>query len=171
VRSPLLVGLVKAGRLGCKSKGGFYGLDPAEEDGPVCMERKLGLLPDQCVARLIAEWSRSPGPQSPQSIAVRLLLPMVVEASRILEEGKVGSAGEIDLAVIFGLGFPAWRGGLLWWADSLGAGRIEHLLQGLAGLGSRAPMTSLLSKLARDDGTFYGIAKSRTLAPVARGEP
>jgi len=57
------------------------------------------------------------------AIAERLLLPMVAEAARMLAEKKVDSAWQIDLAVIFGLGFPLWRGGLLWWAESSG-GRI-----------------------------------------------
>ena len=42
---------------------------------------------------------------------------MLVEATRILEEGKVRDARAIDLAALFGLGFPADKGGLLWWAD------------------------------------------------------
>ena len=42
---------------------------------------------------------------------------MLMEASRILEEGKVRDARAIDVAVLFGLGFPADKGGLLWWAD------------------------------------------------------
>ena len=57
---------------------------------------------------------------SPATIAERLLLPMIAEAARVLAEKKVASPWQIDLAMIFGLGFPIWRGGLLWWADNLG---------------------------------------------------
>ncbi len=55
-------------------------------------------------------------------IAERLLLPMIAEAARVLAEKKVAWPWQIDLAMIFGLGFPLWRGGLArggpdhkWW--------------------------------------------------------
>ena len=51
---------------------------------------------------------------NPAVIAERLLLPMIAEAARVLAEKKVASPWQIDLAMIFGLGFPLWRGGLLW---------------------------------------------------------
>ena len=57
--------------------------------------------------------------------------------------------------MIFGLGFPAWRGGLLFWADALGAEQIVERLGPLGRLGARAEPTSLLTRLARTGGRFY----------------
>ena len=42
---------------------------------------------------------------------------MIAEAARMLGEKKIAAAWQIDLAMIFGIGFPLWRGGLLWWAE------------------------------------------------------
>ena len=80
---------------------------------------------------------------------------MVLEASRLLEEGKVRDAGDVDLGVIFGLGFPASRGGLLRWADTLGAPRIIEMLRPLQSLGGRAQPTPLLLELAAQNRRFY----------------
>ena len=52
----------------------------------------------------------------------RLFLPMLTEASRILAEGIVREPGDVDMGLILGIGFPAFRGGLLRWADNLGLG-------------------------------------------------
>jgi phage protein U len=72
-----------------------------------------------------------------------------------LEEGKVQSAREIDLAAVFGLGFPAFRGGLLWWADTLGGRAVLEGLRRLA-LGDRGNPTYLLESIASSEGSFYG---------------
>ena len=80
---------------------------------------------------------------------------MLLEATRIVEEGGVGDVRDIDLAVLFGLGFPAEKGGLLWWADRLGASRIVTLLRSLSILGQRAEPTPLLETLTRTGASFY----------------
>ena len=117
IASPLLVSMYKAGRMGRKAGAGFF-LYPAglaaEEPG----------RNDPAVAGVIAKWARATKAFTSQAIVDRLLLPMVLEASRVLQEGVAGDPGEIDLGVLFGLGFPAARGGLLWWADTLGADQI-----------------------------------------------
>ncbi len=107
--SPLLVAMVKAGRLGCKSGAGFFSYDDGSDDPTT----------DETVDRLIEQWSKVPVKHTPEMIVNRMLLPMVAEASRILEEGKVRNARDIDLAVIFALGFPVHCGGLFFWADTL----------------------------------------------------
>ena len=62
------------------------------------------------------------------------MVPMCVEIALCLEEGVVGSPSEGDMAVIYGLGFPAFRGGLFRWMDEIGldvfcqlADRFKHL--------------------------------------------
>ena len=54
---------------------------------------------------------------------------MVLEATRILEEKLVRDVRDVDLGVIFGLGFPPFRGGLLFWADTVGAAKIVEMLK------------------------------------------
>ena len=87
-------------------------------------------------------------------IADRLLLPVVLEATRVLDEGIVRDGRDIDLAVIHALGFPAFRGGVLAWADSLGAAEIISRLAPLADLGIRMHPTPRLIEMARSGGHF-----------------
>jgi 3-hydroxyacyl-CoA dehydrogenase/enoyl-CoA hydratase/3-hydroxybutyryl-CoA epimerase/3-hydroxyacyl-CoA dehydrogenase/enoyl-CoA hydratase/3-hydroxybutyryl-CoA epimerase/enoyl-CoA isomerase len=148
VSSPLLVSLVKAGRLGRKTGAGFFSYG-----GPA--SRSVSGTVDPALAELLAPWIDAPPRTAPENIAWRLLLPMLLEATRLLEEGKVRQPRDIDAAVRFGLGFPAEKGGLLRWADKLGAQRIVALLQSLVTIGPRAEPTPMLRTLAETGGSFY----------------
>ena len=88
------------------------------------------------------------------AIVDRLLLPMVLEATLVLDEGIVRDPRDIDLAVIHALGFPPFRGGLLAWADGLGAAGIVRRLERLEPLGTRMRPTPRLVSLARHGGRF-----------------
>ncbi len=147
--APVLPAMVKAGRLGCKSGGGFYRY---AANGRV-------LEPDPASEKLVSTYAEEPLGGEPlrdlEAIANRLVLPMVLEACRALDEELVRDPCDIDLGVIFGLGFPAFRGGLLAWADSLGADEILRRLEPLAPLGPRMLPTERLTKLARDGATFH----------------
>jgi len=148
VASPLLITMYKKGRLGRKSGAGFFSYASGTAwDGPS--------RPDPTVEQLIAQWARPPQPLPPETITHRLILPMVLEATRLVEEGKVRHPGDVDLAVLFGLGFPHARGGLLYWADCVGAERILDVLRPLESLGPRLAPTRLLLEKAERGGTFY----------------
>ena len=143
--APLLVTMIKAGRLGRKSGAGFFAYD----HGTAAAEMDTSIEP------IIAQWARQPREHTSQSIVARLLLPMVLEATRILEEGKVRDPGDIDLCVLLGLGFPANMGGLLRWADTLSAARVVEMLQPFQPLGPRYHPTPLLTELAQNAGRFH----------------
>src|SRR5690606_13206707 len=70
-----------------------------------------------------------------EELAERCILAMLNEAARALEEGVVESAGELDLATVFGMGFAPFRGGLLRYADTVGlphvVERLRHISQSL----------------------------------------
>ncbi len=86
----------------------------------------------------------------------RCVLTMVNEAARLLEDGIAASAGDVDLAMITGTGFPPFRGGLLRWADSLGSGVVLARLEQLAvGAGSRFEPAPLIRRLADEARGFY----------------
>ena len=59
-----------------------------------------------------------------QEIIERMMLPMLIESSRCLEDEIVESPAEVDMALIFGLGFPPFRGGIFRWADEEGLERL-----------------------------------------------
>ena len=81
--------------------------------------------------------------------------PMVNEAAYCLADGVVASPAKLDLAMIFGTGFPPFRGGLCAWADDLGAGAVVDGLERLAAAkGSRFAPSPLLVDMARSGRKF-----------------
>lgn len=152
--SPLLIHMIKAGRLGRKSGAGFFSYADArglDEPG----------RPDPAVARIVARWARAPQHLTPATMVARMILPMILEATRILDEKRVRDPRDIDVGALFGLGFPKSRGGLLHWADSLGAARVVELLKPLESLGERVGPTSLLLEMARTKGRFASAGADR----------
>ena len=139
--------LAEAGRLGRKAGKGFYDYDDGKRRRPA----------KEAYAALGVAPTRKEGPVvGADEMLARLTLPMINEAAYCLAEGVVADAGKLDLAMIFGTGFPPFRGGLLRYADSLGAAQIERELRRLAGrFGPRFTPSPLLTELARSGGTFY----------------
>jgi 3-hydroxyacyl-CoA dehydrogenase/enoyl-CoA hydratase/3-hydroxybutyryl-CoA epimerase/3-hydroxyacyl-CoA dehydrogenase/enoyl-CoA hydratase/3-hydroxybutyryl-CoA epimerase/enoyl-CoA isomerase len=140
--SPVIPALVKAGRLGRKTGAGFYRHSEAGQQARV-------VNADEKAAEIIARYAHPPRESSDRVIVDRLFLPMLLEALRVLDEKLVRDAASVDLGVIHALGFPAFRGGLLAWADSLGAAEVVRRLEPLAELGPRMhPVDRLLSHAA-----------------------
>ena len=146
--SPVIPALVKSGRLGRKTGAGFYLYDTKAG------QQAKPARPDEGVPALVAAYALPARDTSDRTIADRLLLPMVLEATRVLDEDLVRDGRDIDLAVIHALGFPAFRGGVLAWADALGAAEIVRRLSPLADLGWRMHPTPRLLDLARTGGRF-----------------
>jgi 3-hydroxyacyl-CoA dehydrogenase len=133
--------LIAAGRLGKKSGAGFYRHAP---------RRRL----DPEVPRLLGITRKRSGPAE-DMLVERMALAMVNEASRCLEDGVAADAGAVDLAMIFGAGFPPFRGGPLRYADTLGLERVASRLAALhAEKGARYAPSARLVELARSGGTF-----------------
>ncbi|MGC6367166.1 MAG: 3-hydroxyacyl-CoA dehydrogenase NAD-binding domain-containing protein [Candidatus Marinamargulisbacteria bacterium] len=94
--------------------------------------------------------------QDRSEIIDRLILIMVNEAARCLDEGIVESAEMLDLAMIMGTGFPPFRGGLLKYSDERGIGEIVHRLNHLAQtVDQRFKPCGYLLKMGQDNLTFY----------------
>ena len=92
---------------------------------------------------------------TPEQLTNRLFLPMLLEATRVLQEKIVRDVRDVDLGLIFGLGFPPFKGGLLFWADTLGAAKIVEMLKPLEGLGERFQPPPLLLEMAKTGKKFY----------------
>lgn len=144
-----LKALLAEGRLGQKSGTGFY----RYEAGPGGRPRKY---PDPQAHAIVDSARQAPMRHFDDAqIIERLMLPLIVESIHALEEGVVASAAELDTALLLGLGFPAYLGGALAYADWLGA---EHLLARCAhyanlGAAYRAPES--LRELAACGARFY----------------
>jgi 3-hydroxyacyl-CoA dehydrogenase/enoyl-CoA hydratase/3-hydroxybutyryl-CoA epimerase/3-hydroxyacyl-CoA dehydrogenase/enoyl-CoA hydratase/3-hydroxybutyryl-CoA epimerase/enoyl-CoA isomerase len=149
VASPLVGRLIKAGRLGQKSGAGFYKYDNSKKS-------KKGDL-DPALAEFVEPLAREPQKLSNDAVTMRLFLPMLVEATRVLEEKLVRDVRDVDLGLIFGIGFPPFRGGLLMWADTLGAAKIVEALKPFEPLGNRYKPTPLLLEMAKHGRKFYDL--------------
>ena len=137
--------LVSAGRLGRKSGKGFYEYVNGKRGKP---------SRDAYEALRVTPREQSPLPE--EVIVSRLVLPMINEAAFCLEDGVVKDPGRLDLAMIFGTGFPPFRGGLLRYADSLGADRVFRRLDDLSErLGPRFAPAELIRELANARKGFY----------------
>lgn len=96
-------------------------------------------------------------------IIERMLYPMINEAARILDEGIALRASDIDVVWVFGYGWPAWRGGPMHYADSVGLKHIAERLTVYAkqvGDDSLAP-SPLLARLAAEGKTFASLTASK----------
>ncbi|MFQ5524888.1 MAG: 3-hydroxyacyl-CoA dehydrogenase NAD-binding domain-containing protein [Thermoanaerobaculia bacterium] len=113
--------MVEEGRLGAKTQKGFY-----------VYEKGRRTKPDPAVYSLLGITNRIDDP-NPGQISDRLMLPMVNEAARCLEEEVVRSAADLDLAMIMGTGFPPFRGGLCRWADAQGVEALASEMEAWAG--------------------------------------
>lgn len=142
--SDAIPALLEDGRLGKKNGLGFYIYRNGE-----------ARRPDPAIEPLLSrrdEGDRAPGPAE---IRRRCLYPMVSEAARALEEDVVRNAGDVDLAMITGTGFPPFRGGLLRWADREGLPEIVETLRAFTSrLGPRFRPAPLLERLAENDRSF-----------------
>lgn len=145
--SPLLALMVGAGCLGRQSGQGFY-LYQGDKRGRVA--------PDLSALLKLAPPARKQ-PPAPE-IVDRLLLPMLNEAARCLEEGVVVEAGAVDTALLLGVGFPAYTGGLLRYADDRSATNVVSKLKDLEfTVGKRFAPAQLLQHLADGGRKFYEV--------------
>ncbi len=143
--SPALVieELVSVGRLGKKSGQGLYRHQGEKAEPDLEVLSVIGTEPRRSVDETEA--------------IQRCIYLMVSEAARCLEEGVVKSPGELDLAMVMGIGFPPFRGGLCRYADSVG---LQSVVDGLRGwqdkLGQRFEPPSALVERAKSGKGFYG---------------
>ena len=111
--------------------------------------------PNPAVLSIIAKHKTGDRTMDEAEITDRLFFPMLLEATRVLEEGIVREPGDVDMGLILGIGFPPFRGGILRWADTVGAANIVERLNRFASLGKRYEPTESLLKLAKSGETFY----------------
>ena len=143
--TPVLPALVKRNRLGQKTGLGFYRYESPDARGQV----------DPDLAPILAPYNRRTRKFTAQEITMRLFLPMLVEATRAIEEAVVQDVRDVDVGMLYGLAFPESRGGLLYWADSIGVAAIVDMLKSFEPLGKRMHPTPLLLEMAQTGQRFY----------------
>ena len=113
----------------------------------------------EVVKRYLKENRIQPKKISPKEIVDRMLARAINEAAYIIQEGICDRPQDMDLAIIYGLGFPPYRGGILRYADAWGIRNVyEHLVKLEKEYGVRLKPASLLKEMAESGRTFYGRA-------------
>ena len=159
VRQPMAEDrLCEQGRYGQKTGAGWYKYDA--ERRPV---------PDPEVAELVRKCAAEAGIQqrqiSAQEIVERCIYALVNEGARILEEGYALRAVDIDIIYINGYGFPAHRGGPMWYADTVGIKKVyERIGEFHRQHGELWAPAPLLKQLADEDKGFKDFDKKRGAA-------
>lgn len=133
--------------LGKKTSRGFYA------------HKKKGKKPNKEVERIIQEFRLKYSHLhyvTPKEALDRMILTMVNEAVRCLEENVVADAKYLDMAMIMGTGFPPFRGGLLRYAQEMGLDYINLTLSNLSHkFGDRFQAANLLVEMASKNKSFY----------------
>lgn len=155
--SPILPALLKAGRLGQKSGAGFF-----RYPGPGAAGPNSGRQSDPNLAPVIRDYLSPPRTTPRVEIVDRLLFPMLFEAARALEDRIVDDPRAIDFGVMHGLGFPAVRGGLIFWADQEGLAEILRRNEPFRTFGPRYEPPRLIRELADRHDPLYSLVPSET---------
>ena len=141
--------LYEMGRYGQKTRKGWYNY---EEGSRIPM-------PDPEVVDLVVRTSRELEIDrreiSDEEILQRCIYPLINEGARILEEGIVQRASDLDIVWLYGFGFPRYRGGPMFYADSVGLRHVYEVMQGFCEIHEDwLEPAPLLERLAREDKTF-----------------
>jgi 3-hydroxyacyl-CoA dehydrogenase len=163
LRKPILADrLCELGRFGQKAGKGWYRYEGGRTP-----------VPDPEVVALMERASRAAGivrrPFSQDEILERTIYALVNEGARVLEEGLAARAADIDVIYTSGYGFPGFRGGPMFFADSTGLRTVCDRVTALhRELGPRWKPAPLLVALAERGGTFREFDAER--APAAAAE-
>jgi 3-hydroxyacyl-CoA dehydrogenase len=156
-RRPLVADkLYRMGRFGQKRGKGWYRYDEARK-----------ATPDPDVVELIRTTAAEAGIAqrtfTDVEIVERCIYALVNEGARIVEDGSAQRASDLDVIYANGYGFPAWRGGPMFFADRTGLGAILSRIEGFAReLGERWKPAPLLAELARSGRTFRDLDRARS---------
>jgi 3-hydroxyacyl-CoA dehydrogenase/enoyl-CoA hydratase/3-hydroxybutyryl-CoA epimerase/enoyl-CoA isomerase len=135
-------------RYGQKNGKGFYDYIPDKRGKP----KKT--VSDEAY-KLIEPVTAPRGEFEAEDIIARMMLPMATELTRCLEEGIVDTPAEADLALIYGIGFPPFRGGVFRWMDTVGLAYLAEASGKFAHLGKTYELTDgMQAKLAAGE-TYY----------------
>jgi 3-hydroxyacyl-CoA dehydrogenase len=151
--------LCELGHFGQKTGAGWYRYPQGSRTA----------VPDPEVEAIIADCARAAGIKrrtiQPQEIVERTIYALVNEGAKILDEGFALRASDIDIIYINGYGFPAHRGGPMWYADTVGLSTVyERVCQFETEHGDWWTPAPLLARLAASGNTFADFDREKSAA-------
>ncbi|MBK9088548.1 MAG: fatty acid oxidation complex subunit alpha FadB [Holophagales bacterium] len=142
--------MFEAQRFGQKNGKGFYSYVPDKKGVP-----KKTVDPEvQGLLKPLVGVDNSAS-ITDQDIIDRMMLPLVIECSRCLEDGIVNTPVEVDIALVYGLGFPPFRGGPFRYADAVGLKALCEKAGKFAALGKLYEPTARMRQLAETGATYH----------------
>ena len=147
--------LYEADRLGQKNGKGFYRYEMDRKGKPQ-------KLPDADVNAVIATVQAKAQEISAEDMVDRLMIPLCIESARCLEDNIVGTASEVDMGLVYGVGFPPFRGGALRHIDKTGMAAFCARADEFAHLGPLYHPTDAMREMASNGGTFHQKAEGNT---------
>ncbi|TGG95708.1 fatty acid oxidation complex subunit alpha FadB [Natronospirillum operosum] len=135
-------------RYGQKNSKGFYRYELDKKGKP----KKLV---DEEAIELVNSVSAAPQEMDADDIINRMMIPMCIEVARCLEEDIVASPADADMGLIYGLGFPPFRGGILKYMDDVGMAEIVARADKQADLGNLYKVTDRMREMAKNGDTYY----------------
>ncbi|MDW5376766.1 fatty acid oxidation complex subunit alpha FadB [Halomonas sp. HP20-15] len=147
-------------RLGQKNGKGFYRYEEDKKGKP----RKVS---DEQAKTLVGEVAVAKRDFKDDEIVARMMVPLCMETVRCLEDGIVGTPAEADMALIYGIGFPPFRGGALRYIDAMGVAEFVALAERLAEeLGPLYAPTQRLREMAANGERFYAADAASSQNPA-----
>lgn len=144
--------LYEAKRHGQKNNLGFYRYEQDKRGKP----KKLS---DPEVYELIKPHVAESSNFTDEDIIARMMIPMATELARCLEEGIVGSVAEADMALVYGIGFPPFRGGVFRWIDDVGIENFCKQMKKYQSLGPLYQATPGMEALSASNGKYYSMGE------------
>jgi 3-hydroxyacyl-CoA dehydrogenase/enoyl-CoA hydratase/3-hydroxybutyryl-CoA epimerase/enoyl-CoA isomerase len=141
--------LYEAKRLGQKNGKGFYAYETDKRGKP----KKVA---DPAALEVLKPVIYEQREVTDEDIINWMMIPLCMETVRCLEDGIVETAAEADMGLVYGIGFPPFRGGALRYIDSLGVAEFVALADQYADLGPLYHPTEKLREMARNGQTFFG---------------
>ncbi|WP_028110346.1 fatty acid oxidation complex subunit alpha FadB [Ferrimonas futtsuensis] len=140
--------MFEAERFGQKNGKGFYQYAPDRKGKP-----KKSV--DEFTLAALKEAYGDTKAFEAEEIIARTMIPMINETVRCLEEGIVATPAEADMALVYGIGFPPFHGGVFRYLDTLGLDKFVAMADRFAHLGEMYQVTDKLREMAAAGDRFY----------------
>jgi 3-hydroxyacyl-CoA dehydrogenase/enoyl-CoA hydratase/3-hydroxybutyryl-CoA epimerase/enoyl-CoA isomerase len=135
-------------RLGQKNAKGFYDHVKDKRGRPM-------KVPAPAAYELMTPHCADKKDFTPEEIIARLMIPMVNEVVRCLEEGVVDTAAEADMGLIYGVGFPPFRGGAIRYLETVGIANFIEMADQYAHLGEIYQVTDGMREMAKSGQSYF----------------